>query len=410
MPSKSYIIFSTIKLYRGNTAGSARMLNFARSLAKKNAVYLFSFFDTMGSNGKTIALKEVEKGIFVVGGKSFRGNRYFQKLAYLFKLMFFVYRMESFAEQIRRECVFYLYPSTFVLLDYIAIIYLVFIKRHRVYCDINEVRRYSSNFEERIDLLRHPFDYIKVRFQYIKYAIAERLTKYYSGLVCISTNIERYFQRYNNNTIRVPILSDASLINYSSPPVYQKSDRFLMCFAGSVSVKKERLDTFLEALAILNNRFSNFEFHMYGKITERDNTHIFNELVPKFKLQGKIIYKGFVRQDELPTIFRKYHLLIMARGFSWQNHYGFSTKLSEYFVSGVPVLLTKVSDNPLYVTDNYNGFIVEPDNEQILADKMYEIIENYNNLVDKVVDNAYLIVKRNFDYRLYSQALEKFLC
>ena len=61
MPGKSYIIFSTIELYRGNTAGSARMLNFARSLAKKNAVYLFSFFDTMGSDGKTIASKRLKK-------------------------------------------------------------------------------------------------------------------------------------------------------------------------------------------------------------------------------------------------------------------------------------------------------------------------------------------------------------
>ena len=101
--------------------------------------------------------------------------------------------------------------------------------------------------------------------------------------------------------------------------------------------------------------------------------------------------------------FNKYHLLILPRTLNKRTRYGLSTKLSEYLVSGTPVLVTDVSDNALIIKDNYNGFIIPPGSPEVMTRKLTEIIESYNSIVHSVVEKAHLTVREQLDYRRFSQ-------
>ena len=79
-----------------------------------------------------------------------------------------------------------------------------------------------------------------------------------------------------------------------------------------------------------------------------------------------------------------------------------SHKLSEYLVSGIPVLVTDVSDNALYIRDGFNGYIITPGSASVMADKILEIIRDYNWEAKILVENAYQTVREKFDYRLFS--------
>jgi len=109
------------------------------------------------------------------------------------------------------------------------------------------------------------------------------------------------------------------------------------------------------------------------------------------------------------NIFKEAHLLILPRGNTKQNQYGFSTKLSEYLVSGRPVLVTNVSDNGKYIKDGFNGFIIPPDSLESMTNKIKYIYENYNSFNEMIPSNALKTVKENFDYNLYSNSLYSFL-
>jgi glycosyltransferase involved in cell wall biosynthesis len=117
---------------------------------------------------------------------------------------------------------------------------------------------------------------------------------------------------------------------------------------------------------------------------------------------------GNIDPSELPDEFRKYNLLILPRTLNKRTKFGFSTKLSEYLVSGIPILITDVSDNALYIKDGFNGYIVPPGSAQAMADKIQKIIREYNWQSPEVVKNAYNTVREYFDYRLYSKAYSDF--
>jgi glycosyltransferase involved in cell wall biosynthesis len=102
-------------------------------------------------------------------------------------------------------------------------------------------------------------------------------------------------------------------------------------------------------------------------------------------------------------------LLILPRPLRKQAQYGFSTKLSEYLTSGVPVLLTDVSDNAMYIRDNYNGFIISPNSLSALVSKLKWIIDNYDEYASVVTENAVRTAEEVFDYRIYSEPLVNFL-
>lgn len=78
--------------------------------------------------------------------------------------------------------------------------------------------------------------------------------------------------------------------------------------------------------------------------------------------------------------------------------------------SGVPFLVTDVSDNALFIKDGYNGFIVQADNIKIMSDKLLQIIENYNSYLPQIILNSKETVKEKLLFKNYSDQLENFLC
>jgi len=114
---------------------------------------------------------------------------------------------------------------------------------------------------------------------------------------------------------------------------------------------------------------------------------------------------GNIDPDDLITEFALYHLLILPRPLTRQTKFGFSTKLSEYLISGIPVLVTDVSDNSAYIKDNYNGFVIPPGSEILMENKILEIMENYNENARRIAGNAFLTVREYFDYKLYTKPL-----
>jgi len=92
-----------------------------------------------------------------------------------------------------------------------------------------------------------------------------------------------------------------------------------------------------------------------------------------------------------------------------QTHYGFSTKLSEYLVSGIPVLVTSVSDNALYIKDGYNGFVVQPGDYEKMSKIILSIVKQYQDIKDSIGKNAFVTAQQYFHYAVHSKKLHRFL-
>lgn len=395
---REVFIISTGEILKAKTAGSRRMLKIAKSLAAgRITVYLCSFLEFKGNPAD---MSEVQPGIYTLessNGAERRGS----------PLKQFIKTVNYYASRGDADKVIYLYPTTFVLKDFIYLLYFKYFKRYRFFCEINELRS-AIAFSSPPPLnsgssLKY---FLKSVKDYIVFSLNEFQAILYDGIVVISTGLERYFSRYTNRIIRVPILCDEEEIALASEPPVFNEEIFKLCFAGYIKSEKEGFALLFEALSIVSIK-KKVELYLYGILDEEDNVRL-RHLSKKFGLTDNIFYLGNIEPEKLNHEFQKYHLLILPRPLNNRTKYGFSTKLSEYLVSGVPVLLTDVSDNALYIRDNYNGYIIPPGSATAMAEKLEYIIRYYNDQAKNIVDNAFTTVKEELDLKLFTDKFNDF--
>lgn len=390
---KEVYIISTGEIANGKTAGARRMVNIARSLAELNVhVFLCSLADV---HKAPVEMQETQPGVSFIRSLSPERNARGRPLC-------FARTLNSFMSQRNSEIVVYLYPSTFVLKDFVYLVYFKFLKKRKFFCEINELRTSiafsaapGGNLPSRL------FEWLKSSFDYLVYKLNEFQVPLYNGIVVISTNLEKHFSGFARKILKVPILCDAETIDDHYPPRLASDTPFKICFAGYIKYEKEGFDILYEALFRVNQT-RRTELYLYGILEDQDKGKL-EKLSNDLDLRDNVFYKGNIDPERLMGEFRKYNLLILPRPLNKRTRYGFSTKLSEYLVSGIPVLVTDVSDNALYIHDGVNGYIIPPGSASAMAEKMLEIIRDYNQQARAVVENAYQTVRENLDYRLFSR-------
>jgi glycosyltransferase involved in cell wall biosynthesis len=393
---KEVFIITSIPVINGKTAGSQRILKIAKSLSLADAnVFLCSLADIGEGN---IVQTAIYPNIFRL-----TSNNNKKSISHLFN---FLSSLNKFIKERKTESVIYLYPTSKIFHDFVYLIYFKLLRKNKIFCEINELR--STNLYTKTppsNSFKKIVFYLKYPLVLLIYKVSEIQTFFYDGLIVISTNLDRYFTRYTRKIIRIPILCDISTSISTKHSPYYKDEPFKICFSGTVNSRKEGFNLLFEALENVNKQ-KKVELHLYGTFSGSDRSEI-NELIKKYDLNEKVLYHGLINPDDLTAEFLKYNLLILPRPATKQNKYGFSTKLSEYMVSGVPVLVTAVSDNKLYIKDGFNGYLVAPGSSSEMTSKIFSIIDNYNN-DDSIASNAYKTAAKEFDYKLYTQKLIKF--
>ena len=395
---REVFIISTGEILTGKTAGSRRMQNIAKSLAAGSiTVFLCSLAEF---RGEPADMDMIRQGVFAL--RSVKGEDQ-QKSS----LRHFLKTVNRFLAMGEADKVIYLYPTTFVLKDFIYLLYFKLLKRHRFFCEINELRRaipFSSPPPSGLGPgIRY---FLKAAKDFVVFSLNELQVVFYDGITVISTSLEKYFSRCTRRMIRVPILCDAEEIDGMDYPPAFDGKTFKICFAGYIKCDKEGFKLVYEAISKLSTRYD-VELYLYGILEEEDNTQL-THLSEKYDLKEKVYYKGNIDPEDLKREFLKYHLLILPRPINKRTIYGFSTKLSEYLVSGIPVLLTDVSDNAMFIKDNYNGYIIPPGSADAIAGKLEEIILIYNDRAQEIVKNAHITVRERVDLRLFTQEYDDF--
>jgi len=395
---KEVFILSTGDIVRGKMAGTQRVLKIAKSLAAGNTKTYLCSLEYI--KNEKVTLVELFPGIFSLeSGGNFVNDPV--------NISVFLRTVNNFLRDRTSDKIIYLYPTSFILKDFTYLLYFKLIKGYKLFCDINELRSTNVSsttppaklFSRLIFLLRSARDLFS-------YKLNELQIPFYNGIVVISTNLERYFSGKAKKIVRIPILSDVSEAVTDIPRIQYDSIVFKICFTGIINCKKEGFDILFEALSTVNKTRST-ELYLYGPVHDNDRA-LLKKLTEINNLEGKVYLMGNIGPDLLLAEFRKYHLLILPRPLNKQSKYGFSTKLSEYLISGIPVLVTDVSDNSLYLKDSFNGYIVPPGSPKYLAAKILEIISSYKDKSREIARNALETAKHEFDYHLFTHTFDKF--
>ena len=269
-----------------------------------------------------------------------------------------------------------------------------------VFCEINEVRRFEQSYTSTFSLpKRLLYNLITI--------LSENFTRYYRGLVCISTTIKEYFKKYNSNAIVIPILSDIPIMLPTKSQVNDRSvTRFV--FTGTVAIEKENLTELVRGFSLFDKEYKEWEFLLYGRIPDSNRTEL-DVLLREYRLTEKIRLMGEIDHSSIPGVLSEADCLILPRCNTQQNYYGFSTKLSEYAVSGTPIILTDTGVVFNYFQDGNDCLKVAGYDAEGFYEQLKRFISMSKENRNMIAQNAYKTAKLNFDWRLYSECLHNFL-
>lgn len=173
---------------------------------------------------------------------------------------------------------------------------------------------------------------------------------------------------------------------------------------GSIIIIKG-IDLVLEVINSLKNKFS-FQFHIYGGTSNtKDSTDYNNELVDfvrKNNLQEVVFFHGNVESKD--EIYKNLDILI---SFSTIPE-AFPFSLLEAMSYKNLVISADAGGPGEIITNNENGFLIEPGNKIKLEKILSYILNNFSvEEVTKIRNSACNSVKEKYSLKIFSDKYEK---
>jgi glycosyltransferase involved in cell wall biosynthesis len=202
--------------------------------------------------------------------------------------------------------------------------------------------------------------------------------KFYNGMIIITHALMNYFKSYcrrNASFFLLPILVEPERFLNAKSPFAEPTEYIAYC--GSMEGEKDGVPILIEAFAQIAPTYPTLKLVLLGD-TQFDGFELLKKNIALKNLNDRIIFTGRIERDQMPQYLCNAKILALARPLSKQAEGGFPTKLGEYLATGVPVVVTKVGELPLFLTDGINAYLAEPNSIDSFASKLNEALINYN--------------------------------
>ena len=225
-----------------------------------------------------------------------------------------------------------------------------------------------------------------------------------SGIIAISTLLEKHFIKQNLNTIRIPTILDVKNIKYNT---ISSNEKCVLVYTGNPGRSKELLLPIIKVFANHLDIRNFFEFRIYGPTYEKVLLNIDNrsDLLEKTKDTVKIF--GKVPQENIEKIIRDADFQMFFRPKRLSSEAGFPTKLGESMAVGTPVISNGTGDIGMYLKNEKNGYLTNDFSEETIEKVLRKIMKldefTYCNMRVEARNTAELF----FDYRKYMEKILK---
>ncbi|GGC48720.1 glycosyltransferase family 4 protein [Haloferax sulfurifontis] len=174
----------------------------------------------------------------------------------------------------------------------------------------------------------------------------------------------------------IPNGVDISEYSPENSDLVDLNDRFgiespFALFVGTLTPRKGP-DVLLDAVSILDQKYNVNQF----SIVIAGNPNIEEDFSAQLKEQAEaqdvtVHFPGFIELEELKALYANCELFALP-----SHEEGWGMVITEAMSSESPIIATNVSGIPEQVVDGENGFLIEPDNSEQLAEKLQVLIDD----------------------------------
>lgn len=202
-------------------------------------------------------------------------------------------------------------------------------------------------------------------------------------------------------------------ISHILVPITVENDRFKNCeiekknhitYIGNLEIQKDGVDILIRSFALIADKFKNFKLSLIG---DGPDKQVLIKLVKELGLEKQVDFVGILDREFVPQKMQESMILCLSRPYSKRAEGGFPTKVGEYLSSGVPTIVTKVGEIPLYLKNKENAFLVIPDSVDDFANAMKDVLNNYEEGI-KVGLAGRELANTVFNYKVQSRRILEF--
>jgi glycosyltransferase involved in cell wall biosynthesis len=379
------IIFMPISIIEG-MAGTKRLKNFAVNLKTKPTIKINNIVIT---NGITDKLKQDNLKLNNYKQIKFNYKNPINWITFPIQIIYYLFIFKN------TNCKNIIYNYGYPNIQ--NIFYLLFAKLigYKLVFDIVEDNESVTSF---------PSSFSKIKTNTSIFLI-KKLNMFCDGAIGISSHLMIKLNSYIPNaskTIHLPISVD--LDDYVRPSILNKD--FIKIFYGGSFGTKDGVKYLLEAFDHLADKYINIKLFLTGTSAIR-YIEVFEKDLAKIKNKDRIVLLGYLNEEEYFHHLCSSDILCMTRINSPFSNAGFPFKLGEMLATGKPVIATNVGDVASYLNEN-NALLIQPESVNILILSI-EMLINDKVLSDQIGINGRILAEKNFNAKILSEKLYKFL-
>lgn len=152
------------------------------------------------------------------------------------------------------------------------------------------------------------------------------------------------------------------------------------------------IDTLIESFSKIHNKFPDFKLVIVGDGPSRDNLQLTTH---NLQLTDKVIFTGKLSLSEVKEVMKDCYMFVLP-----SLSEGFGRVFIEAMALAKPVIATNVGGVPEIVKNGKNGFLIEPKNADVLAEKIEGLLLS-PELARKMGEAGRELVRKNFSNEKY---------
>lgn len=228
------------------------------------------------------------------------------------------------------------------------------------------------------------------------------------GIFCISQYLMEFYRSRNvkeGKLLLVPSTVDIDRFQNSgvSPLPYN-----YIAYCGSLTIRKDGVNILIDSFSQLASEIPDIDLVLIGKGDSEYEETAIRRQTEELNLNSRVHFLGQLSRTDVPAYLAGAKVLALARPTSIVADAGFPSKLTEYLSTGKPVLVTQVGDIPIYLKDNENAFLSEPDSSEAFATKLRYILNNYESAIT-VGRNGRKLTETIFNYNFQAKRMLEFI-
>lgn len=233
------------------------------------------------------------------------------------------------------------------------------------------------------------------------------LNRFVDGRILMTEKLKMFF---DEEITKKPSTIVSTIVNtdmFIKAPCSDRNNEEYLCYMGNMELAKDNVDNIIKAFDLIKNKYPKLKLFLFGTPSKKDRA-ILNNLIDGLGLCDRVIIKGRVPFEQVPSILKSAKILVASQPKTKRAEGGFPTKMGEYFMTGVPAILTDVGEIHKYVKDSVNAYLVDPDNSQQYAEKLCFILDNYP-LAIATASRAREMILNNFSCESAAIRIESFI-